>query len=114
MSDASGSVLSISIVVYCPDAAWLTTTLESLVAALAHARHAGAMRRARIFLVDNQSDAADSPFTAQLENAGRQFGWIETVTIAGHGKILEIGTHAALIANAGVYASLHRLQFENV
>ena len=87
MSDASGSVLSISIVVYYPDAAWLTTTLESLVAALAHARHAGAMRRAQIFLVDNQSDVADCPFTAQLENAGRQFGWIETLTIAGHGNI---------------------------
>ena len=87
MSDASGSSLSISIVVYFPDAAWLTTTLESLVAALAHARRAGAMRRAQICLVDNQSSAPVSPFSAQLQNTSKEFGWIETLTIIGHGNI---------------------------
>ena len=79
--------LSVSIVVYFPDAAWLATTLESLVAALAHARHAGAMRRAKIFLVDNQVDSANSPYSAQLDSACKEFGWIEAGTIAGHGNI---------------------------
>ncbi len=98
MSDAPGATgaapspplsptLSISIVVYFPDAAWLTTTLESLVAALAHARHAGAMRRAKIFLVDNQAESSNSPYSAQLDDACKEFGWIEAGTIAGQGNI---------------------------
>ena len=79
--------LSISIVVYFPDAQWLTTTLETLVASLANARHAGAMRRAKICLVDNQTLAAASPYSAQLENLCKEFGWLETISIAGHGNI---------------------------
>ena len=79
--------LSISIVAYFPAAVWLTTTLDSLVAALAHARHAGAMRRAQIFLVDNQADSSSSSYGAQLDNACKEFGWIEAGTIAGHGNI---------------------------
>ncbi len=93
MSDMAGlspslsPSLSISIVVYFPDAAWLTKTLESLLAALAHARHAGAMRRARICLVDNQAASSASIFSAQLDNMCREFGWIETSTIAGQGNV---------------------------
>ena len=91
MSDATGSAhsptLSVSIVVYYPDPAWLKTTLETLVAALAHARHAGAMRRARIFLVDNQAETDFSTFSAQLYDACKEFGWIEAACIAGHGNI---------------------------
>lgn len=91
MSDAPGLSLSpsisVSIVVYFPDAAWLTTTLETLVAALSHARHAGAMRRATICLVDNETLNAVSPFSAQLENMCKEFGWLETISIAGHGNI---------------------------
>lgn len=91
MSDAPGLSLSpsisISIVVYFPDAAWLATTLETLVAALSHARHAGAMRRATICLVDNETLHAVSPFSAQLENMCKEFGWMEAISIAGHGNV---------------------------
>ena len=91
MSDAPGvsssPSVSVSIGVYFPDAAWLTTTLETLVAALAHARHAGAMRRATICLVDNETLNAASPYSAQLESACEEFGWIDAVSIAGHGNI---------------------------
>ena len=91
MSDAPGlslsPSLSVSIVVYFPDAAWLATTLATLVAALTHARHAGAMRRAKICLVDNETLNAVSPYSAQLESMCQEFGWLETVSIAGHGNI---------------------------
>jgi GT2 family glycosyltransferase len=89
MSDAAPSslTLSVSIVVYFSDPAWLTTTLETLVAALAHARHAGAMRRAKICLVDNQAANAVSPYSAQLDAACKELGWIEMITVAGQGNI---------------------------
>jgi len=91
MSDATGSAqtptLSVSIVVYFPDPAWLNTTLETLVDALAHARHAGAMWRAKIFLVDNQAKTNISSFGARLEDACKEFGWIEAACIAGQGNI---------------------------
>jgi GT2 family glycosyltransferase len=91
MSDAPkpahSSTLSVSIVVYFPDPVWLETTLESLVAALAHAHRAGALQRTRILLVDNQADTNISSFGAQLENAAKKFDWIETVCIAGHGNV---------------------------
>lgn len=91
MSEASGLSLSpsisISIVVYFPDAAWLATTLETLVAALSHARHAGAMRRATVCLVDNETLNAVSPFSAQLESMCNEFGWMEAISIAGHGNV---------------------------
>ncbi|MEO8385259.1 MAG: hypothetical protein ABI583_08455, partial [Betaproteobacteria bacterium] len=84
---AHSPTLSVSIVVYFPDAAWLKTTLETLVAALAHARHADTMRRANIFLVDNQADTKLSVFSALLAGACSEFSWIEAACIAGHGNI---------------------------
>jgi len=87
MSDAPGASLSVSIVVYFPEPSWLTTTLETLVAALAHARHAGAMRRAKICLVDNQATSSTSSFSTQLEKLCSELGWIETTSIAGQGNI---------------------------
>ena len=86
MSD-DGSSVSVSIVVYFPDAAWLTATLNTLVAALSHAHHAGAVRRATICLVDNQSASSSSTYRAELDNACREFAWIVTEAIAGHGNI---------------------------
>ncbi len=91
MSDAHGSsfspTLSISIVVYFPDPAWLGSTLESLVSALANARHTGAMRRAKICLVDNDAISSTSRFNLPLGTACKDFGWIETAVIAGQGNI---------------------------
>ena len=91
MSDATGSVLSptlsVSIVVYFPDLAWLNTTLETVVAALAHARRAGALQHARVFLIDNQAETNTSSFSAQLGNACKQSDWIEAACIAGQGNI---------------------------
>ncbi|MCM2327787.1 MAG: lipid A export permease/ATP-binding protein MsbA [Lysobacter sp.] len=39
-----------------------------------------------------------------VENADR-------IVVLAHGRIVEMGTHAALLAAGGVYAGLHRLQF---
>jgi subfamily B ATP-binding cassette protein MsbA len=39
-----------------------------------------------------------------IENADR-------IVVMSHGRIVETGTHAALLAAGGVYAGLHRLQF---
>jgi len=39
-----------------------------------------------------------------IENADR-------IVVMSHGRIVEAGTHAALLAAGGVYAGLHRLQF---
>ena len=55
--------------------------------ALTHARRAGAMRCATICLVDNETLAAVSPYSAQLENLSKEFGWMEAVSIVGHGNI---------------------------
>ncbi len=91
MSDQAGfahsPTLSVSIVVYFPDPAWLKTTLASLVAALAHARFAGALRSARIFLINNQADTGTSSFGAQLARVAKEFDWIEVACIAGQGNI---------------------------
>lgn len=86
MSD-EGSSVSVSIVVYFPDAAWLTATLNTLVAALSHARQAGAVRRATICLVDNQSAFSSSPYRAELDAACREFAWIEADAISGQGNV---------------------------
>jgi len=79
--------LSISIVAYFPDPAWLKTTFDTLVAALVHARHAGALQHARIYLVDNQAASSTSVFAAQLADACKEFPWIEKEIIAGQGNI---------------------------
>ena len=86
LASASPS-LSISIVAYFPDTAWLTTTLASLVVALGHARHAAALQRARIYLIDNQAKSGASTFAAQLIEACNAITWIDKEIIAGQGNV---------------------------
>ncbi|MEQ1517863.1 MAG: glycosyltransferase [Usitatibacteraceae bacterium] len=93
MSDTPGlpqtslPTLSVSIVVYFPDTAWLTATYESLVAALVHARRVGAVGRAKVCLVDNGATGSTSPSGAELEKLCLAFDWVEASTIAGQGNI---------------------------
>ena len=79
--------LSISIVAYFPDPAWLKTTLESLVSALVIARDAGAMQRVKVYLIDNQAVSSDSIFSVKLVAACEELPWIETEIIAGQGNV---------------------------
>ena len=86
-STSASPSLSISIVAYFSDPAWLTTTLASLVAALGHARHAAALQRARIYLIDNQAESGASTFAVRLNEACSAITWIDKEIIAGQGNV---------------------------
>lgn len=78
------NTLTVSIVVYRPDEAWLARTLESLRAALRRAVEDGALASACVVLVDNGD--GESPFAPRLAVS---FGAapLRAEIIAGHGNV---------------------------
>jgi subfamily B ATP-binding cassette protein MsbA len=85
------------------------------------------LKDAPILILDEATSALDSESERQVQAAletlmhGRttlviahRLSTIEhadRIVVLSHGRIAEIGTHAALLATGGLYASLYRLQF---
>ncbi|MCE7530011.1 lipid A export permease/ATP-binding protein MsbA [Polynucleobacter sp. IMCC 29146] len=86
-------------------------------------------KNAPILILDEATSALDSESERQVQDAlerlmsGRttlviahRLSTIEhanRIIVLEHGKVIENGTHAELIAHNGMYANLHRLQFAN-
>ncbi len=90
MSAPATVSLTVSIVVYQPDAEWLTRTLTTLREALRYAFEAQTLASARVVLVDNGAAGADSPFAANISQAmpgGDETARLQSVTLAGHGNV---------------------------
>jgi hypothetical protein len=78
--------LSISIVVYRPDMALLTATLQSLRIALETANWAGAISQVTLSMVDNGSEderVLDAAATAAVEG----LPWLRLEILRGHGNV---------------------------
>ncbi len=109
---ASPTSLTVSIVVYQPDEAWLRRTLTSLRAALYHAFDQGQLGSAHVVLIDNQNAAASASNHLLEECFQSAPANLQTEALAGRGNIgygagnnLAIERHAAdfhLILNPDV------------
>jgi ATP-binding cassette, subfamily B, bacterial MsbA len=55
-------------------------------------------------LVKNRTTLVIAHRLSTIENADR-------IVVMQEGRVVEIGTHAQLLAGNGIYTSLHRLQF---
>jgi GT2 family glycosyltransferase len=108
--------LAVCIVVYHPDAAWLTTTLTSLRAAIAHAHEAGLIASADVRIVDNGASVGglhnglaesaainaviDGAMWSLPSNAAIQYSYVATRVNRGFGAGNNLGlANSALSAD---------------
>ena len=63
-----------------------------------------AVQAALDVLMRNRTTLVIAHRLSTIENANR-------IVVLDHGRVMETGTHAQLIANDGIYANLHRIQY---
>lgn len=81
------TTLTVSIVVFHPDGAWLERTLASLRIALAFAHDRGALSQATVLLVDNGAQGAESSWSATRTFFEGATEWLTFRILAGHGNV---------------------------
>ena len=77
--------LSVAIVTYQPDLALLRRALQSLGAAIEHARLAGHLSQATVFVIDNGPDAGRAALGEAM--ASGDVRDVEVKLVAGHGNV---------------------------
>lgn len=79
--------LTVAIVTYHPDAAWLDRTFRSLATAVAVALEAGTLEVVDIVVIDNAASNATTPQLTTLRKACNGIAHVRTHALAGHGNV---------------------------